>query len=160
VGPKGVKFFLPLKTKKTTFFAKNFKFQGGQCPHCPPFQRLWMQVLPSGLPKPSDVLTHGPNSACPRAPFLWGPTQLLPMTTHYQLQIWESAQRHHFTICFETSENANVWSKPAQLRKLEGPNYQHKFAAGRKSLFHLRCRDFVVAWKKFWNDNYLFEIEL
>jgi len=24
----------------------------------------------------------------------------------------------------------------AQLRKLEGPNYQHKLAAGRKSLFH------------------------
>jgi len=26
-------------------------------------------------------------------------------------------------------------ARPAQLRKLKGPNYQHKFAAGRKSLF-------------------------
>jgi len=23
-----------------------------------------------------------------------------------------------------------------------------------------RCGDFVVVWKKFWNDNYLFEVEL
>jgi len=27
-------------------------------------------------------------------------------------------------------------ARPAQLRKLKGPNYQHKFLAGRKSLFH------------------------
>jgi len=27
-------------------------------------------------------------------------------------------------------------ARPAQLRKLKGPHYQHKFAAGRKSLFH------------------------
>jgi len=37
-----------------------------------------------------------------------GPAQLLPMTTHYQLLIWESVQRHHFTVCFETSGIANV----------------------------------------------------
>jgi len=41
-------------------------------PPCPPFQRLWTQVVPSGLPKPSDGLTHGPNSACPRAPRFLG----------------------------------------------------------------------------------------
>jgi len=30
-----------------------------------------------------------------------------------------------------------VYGKLAQLRKLEGPNYyQHKFSAGRRSLFH------------------------
>jgi len=23
-----------------------------------------------------------------------------------------------------------------------------------------RCRDFLVVWKKFWNSNYLFEVEL
>jgi len=27
--------------------------------------------------------------------------------------------------------------RPAQLRKLKGPNYQHIFAKGRKSLFHI-----------------------
>ena len=36
-----------------------------------------------------------------------------------------------------------AYTRPAQLRKLEGPNYQHKFPAGRKILFHfdveIRC---------------------
>ena len=48
--------------------------------------------------------------------------------------------------------------RPAQPRKLEGPNYPHKFVTGRKSI-SFRCGDFVVVWKKFWNDNYLFEVE-
>ena len=67
--------------------------------------------------------------------------------------------------------------RSAQLRKLEGPNYQHKFATSRKSLFRfsvwrfhcsrgpqksisIRCGDFIVVWKKFWNDNYILEVEL
>jgi len=29
-------FFLPLETKRTTFFAKNFKIQGGKVPPAPP----------------------------------------------------------------------------------------------------------------------------
>jgi len=29
-----------------------------------------------------------------------------------------------------------LYSRIAQLRKLEGPNNQHKFAVGRKNLFH------------------------
>jgi len=29
------------------------------------------------------------------------------------------------------------YTRPAQLRKLEGPNIQHQFATSRKSLFHL-----------------------
>jgi len=33
-----------------------------------------------------------------------------------------------------------MFARPAQFRKLEGPNYQHKFAAGRKSLFHFQWR--------------------
>jgi len=28
------------------------------------------------------------------------------------------------------------YGRTAQLRKLKGPNYQHKLAAGRKCLFH------------------------
>jgi len=42
----------------------------------------------------------------PRA--FWSPEQLLPIMTHYKLKIWASAQRHNFTIYFETSEKANV----------------------------------------------------
>jgi len=52
-----------------------------------------------------------------------------------------------------------VQGRPAQPRKLEGPNYHHRFAADLKSL-SFRCRYFVVVCKKFWNDNYLFEVEL
>jgi len=52
-------------------------------------------------------------------------------------------------------------ARPAQLTKLKGPNYQHKFAAGGPQKFiSFRCRDFVAVWKKFWNDNCLFEITL
>jgi len=34
----------------------------------------------------------------------------------------------------EISHESNF--RPAQLRKFEGSNYQHNFAAGRQSLFH------------------------
>jgi len=37
-----------------------------------------------------------------------GPAQLIPMTTHYKLKIWETALRHDFTIYLETSGNANA----------------------------------------------------
>jgi len=36
-----------------------------------------------------------------------------------------------------------AYGRPTQLRKLEGPIYQYKFASGRKSL-SFRCSDFVV----------------
>jgi len=29
---------------------------------------------------------------------------------------------------------------PEQLRKLDGPNYQHKFVTGHKSLFHFNVK--------------------
>jgi len=32
--------FFPLETKKTTFFAENFKIQGGPWPSLPPFRRV------------------------------------------------------------------------------------------------------------------------
>jgi len=34
------------------------------------------------------------------------------------------------------SEFYSPYFRPAQLRKLERPNYRRKFAAGRKRLFH------------------------
>jgi len=54
------------------------------------------------------------------------------------------------------SQQALPYTRFVQVRKLEGRDYQHKFAAGCKSL-SFRCRDFVVVWKKFCNDNYLFD---
>jgi len=60
--------------------------------------------------------------------------------------------RRDAVLCFvPLCMTGRMYSKPAQLRKLEGPNYQHKFAVGRKSL-SFRCRDFVAMWKKFWNN--------
>jgi len=54
----------------------------------------------------SDGFAHRSNKPWPRA------AQLLPIMTHYLLKIsqrhHETSQRHHFTIYFETSENANV----------------------------------------------------
>jgi len=36
--------------------------------------------------------------------------------------------------------SVSSYSRPAKLRKLEGPNYQHKFAAGLKVYFILMWR--------------------
>jgi len=42
------------------------------------------------------------NSPWRGTPRLWGPTKLFPMTTHFK--ICKTAQRHNFTIYFQTSE--------------------------------------------------------
>ena len=49
-------------------------------------------------------------------------------------QEFKIARFEVYNIGVRTDESAYV--RTAQLRKLEGPNYQHKFAACRKSLFH------------------------
>jgi len=43
----------------------------------------------------------------------------------------------------------SLYSRPAQLRKLEGPNYQYNFAAGRKSLFQRNYRTTITCSR--WN---------
>jgi len=55
------------------------------------------------LPVRSDGFTHRSNSS--------GPAQLFPMTTQYQLNFCETAQRHNFTSYLETSGNANVYAR-------------------------------------------------
>jgi len=51
-----------------------------------------------------------------------------------------------------------MYARLAQLRKLEGPNYQHYRRPQESTSF--RCGDFVVARNKIGNNNYLFDVEL
>ena len=53
---------------------------------------------------------------------------------------------------------ATFCSRSTHHIKLEEPNYQ--LATGRKSLYELRCRDFVAVWKHIRHNNYIFEVEL
>ena len=48
----------------------------------------------------------------------------------------------------------------AQLWKLGGPNYQHIFAVGRKSLFHFDVEISLWRGRNSANDKYLFEVDL
>ena len=73
---------------------------------------------------------------------------------------------NHFFAIFKVSRPVGIETetrpktRPAQLRKLEGPNYQHKFTAGPQKSISFWCGDFIVAWNKIWNDNHLFVVEL
>jgi len=73
---------------------------------------------------------------------------------------------NHFYAIFKVSRPVVIETetrpktRPAQLRKLEGTNHQHKFAAGPQKSIWFWCGDFIVAWNKSWNDNCLFKVEL
>jgi len=64
----------------------------------------------------------------------------------------------------ETNEIAEVEIIPVlqacTTQKTRRPKLSTQICRRPQNSISFRCGDIVVVWKKFWNDNYLFEVEL
>jgi len=59
---------------------------------------------------------------------------VVPFSVILQVTIWRF--KRNLTTYKPHFRGLIIYTRPAQLRKLEGPSSQHKFAAGPKCLFH------------------------
>ena len=85
-------------------------------------------------------------NAEPGAKYLWSPQALITIT----LKLMRCFGCFQFTLC----------DRLAQLRKREGPNYQHKCAAGRKSLFRFDVEISLQYGRNSGTTFYLIKVEL
>ena len=76
------------------------------------------------------------------------------------MQLMRLPRKSVQTIVLLTAVLPDTLARATQLRKLEGPNYQHKFAAGRKSLCHYDVVISLQYGRNSANYNYLFGVEL